>query len=152
MDVRVQNLRNLLQKHGSVTAISKRLNISPIHLYRILQGKMPLRDVMARRIELVCLLPPGALDESSQKQEDVDVPMLSLTQRITNPVQAKRYVDGKAVNVAKVNVDADLKEELILGVLDNLEKLAQNKGVSLLDHQKASLLNLAIKRLLSGPK
>ena len=148
--VRIKNLRQLLTKHGSVVAVSKRLNISPIHIYSILQGKTVLRDAMARKIELACLLPPGALDESLEKSvEEVDVPMLSLTQRITQPVEAKRYVDGKAVNVAKAHVSAELKEELVLGVLDNLEQLAQNKGVSLLNQQKAYLFKLAIKRLLS---
>ena len=147
-EVRLRNLRKLLQERGSITSLSRQLNLSPSHVYHILAGKLPLSDAAARGIERGLQLPPGALDESADEVETIEAPMLSLMQRITKPVQARRNVDGQVVDVAKAKVSANVRNELIEAVLDHLETLAQRKGVSLLDHQKANLLKLAMRRLL----
>ena len=149
-EVRLRNLRKLLQERGSITSLSRQLNLSPSHLYHILAGKLPLGDAAARGIERGLQLSSGALDEMSDKTEVIEAPILSLTQRITKPVQARRNIDGQVVDVAKAKVSTNVRNELIEGVLDHLETLAQRKGVSLLDHQKANLLKLAMKRLLAN--
>jgi len=148
--IRVINLRKLIEQEGSVSALSKRLKISPIYFYNILDGSSQLQDPMARNIETMLHLEPGALDSFEEIAAPVSVPLLSLTQRITKSVKATRSVEGKEVNVARANISPALREELIEGILDNLELLAQNRRVSMLNHDKANLLRLVVKRLIAN--
>ena len=145
--VRIYNLRKLIAKYSSVSAFSQHLKIPPIYIYNILEGKVPMRDPMASSIESLLELEPGALDHIDEVEEMADVPLLSLNQRVTKSVKAIRYVEGKEVNVAKANLSSDMREELIQGVLDHLEQMAQNRSISLLDSDKANLLKVITNRL-----
>ena len=145
--VRIYNLRKPIAKYSSVSAFSQHLKIPPIYIYNILEGKVPMRDPMASSIESLLELEPGALDRVDEVEEMADVPLLSLNQRITKSVKAIRYVEGKEINVAKANLSSDMREELIQGVLDHLEQMAQNRSISLLDSDKANLLKVITNRL-----
>ncbi len=148
--VRVINLRKIIEQEGSVSALSKRVKVSPIYFYNILNGSSLLQSSMARNMESILGLEAGAMDSFEELAAPVAVPLLSLTQRITRSVRATRNVEGKVVNVARANISPALREELITGVLDNLEQLAQKRRVSLLDSDKANLLRLVVKRLMAN--
>lgn len=50
-EVRLANLRHLIKREGAVSQLALRLQISPIYIYRVLDGKFNIGDSMARKIE-----------------------------------------------------------------------------------------------------
>lgn len=146
--VRLNNLRKLIEREGSVSVLAKRLRVSPIYLYQVLEARTPLRDVMTRHIELIMMLEPGALDGEGELDAALDVPMLSLTQRVNASIRAVATQNGEAVAISRTKITPQMRDAFIDAIVDNLEQMAQNRQISLLPQHKAVLLKLAFKRVL----
>lgn len=59
---RLANLRQLIKREGAVSQLALRLQISPIYIYRVLDGKFTIGDSMARKIEDAYGFPAGWMD------------------------------------------------------------------------------------------
>lgn len=59
---RLANLRQLIKREGAVSQLALRLQISPIYIYRVLDGKFNIGDSMARKIEDSYGFPSGWMD------------------------------------------------------------------------------------------
>lgn len=59
---RLANLRQLIKREGAVSQLALRLQISPIYIYRVLDGKFTIGDSMARKIEDAYGYPAGWMD------------------------------------------------------------------------------------------
>lgn len=78
---RLSNLRQLIQHEGAVSQLALRLQISPIYIYRVLDGKFNIGDSMARKIEDAYGFPPNWMDvtHDDESDDEVDIPMLEVT-------------------------------------------------------------------------
>lgn len=74
-DIRLANLRQLIKREGAVSQLALRLQISPIYIYRVLDGKFTIGDSMARKIEDAYQHPHGWMDRI-QHYEGTDASVL----------------------------------------------------------------------------
>lgn len=68
--VRLSNLRQLIKREGAVSQLALRLQISPIYIYRVLDGKFNIGDSMARKIEDSYGFPPHWMDAAHEGDDD----------------------------------------------------------------------------------
>lgn len=68
--VRLANLRQLIKREGAVSQLALRLQISPIYIYRVLDGKFNIGDSMARKIEDSYGFPPHWMDAAHEDDEE----------------------------------------------------------------------------------
>lgn len=89
--VRLANLRQLIKREGAVSQLALRLQISPIYIYRVLDGKFNIGDSMAIKIEDAYGFPQGWMDayHNGEGESDAHVPTLESVQRVTTT-----HVDG----------------------------------------------------------
>ena len=83
--VRLANLRQLIKREGAVSQLALRLQISPIYIYRVLDGKFNIGDSMAIKIEDAYGYPPGWMDafHNGEGENEAHVPTLEAVQRVT---------------------------------------------------------------------
>jgi plasmid maintenance system antidote protein VapI len=90
--VRLANLRQLIKREGAVSQLALRLQISPIYIYRVLDGKFNIGDSMAIKIEDAYGYPPGWMDafHNSDGEDEAHVPTLETVQRVPSSVDGLR--------------------------------------------------------------
>ena len=108
---RLANLRKLIEQEGSVGNLARRLQISPIYIYHVIEGNFSIGDAMARKIEQVFKYKPGQMDEAVAEATDyqIAIPVLNLSQRVTSDVTVTRQKDGKVVAVPRPKLNDKLK-------------------------------------------
>lgn len=84
--VRLANLRQLIKREGAVSQLALRLQISPIYIYRVLDGKFNIGDSMAIKIEDAYGFPQGWMDaiHSGDDDGETHLPTLEAVQRVTS--------------------------------------------------------------------
>lgn len=138
---RLANLRALIEREGAVSQLALRLQISPIYIYRVLDGKFNVGDSMARKIEEAYKRPVGWMDvlhkgAVSTRRAAKEVPTLTDT------------AIGSAKNVRAAPLEVDPTEFVIKRVLETLELELQRLVGSSNTKQKAKILLRAAERLL----
>lgn len=85
--IRLNNLRHLIKREGAVSQLALRLQISPIYIYRVLDGKFNIGDSMARKIEDAYGFPLGWMDspQGDLAGPEPEVPVLGVEQRVEPP-------------------------------------------------------------------
>ena len=80
---RLANLRQLIQHEGAVSQLALRLQISPIYIYRVLDGKFNIGDSMARKIEDAYGFPPHWMDTTHGEEGDdePDTPLQEISEQ-----------------------------------------------------------------------
>lgn len=142
--IRLTNLRALIEREGAVSQLALRLQISPIYIYRVLDGKFNVGDSMARKIEEAYQRPAGWMDSihsqvNQSRRVEREVP--TLTEAAMPPPARPLPVDPIE--------EPDPVEAVIDRVLEILEVEANNIG-SMSETDKAKLLMRAAERLLDN--
>lgn len=96
--VRLANLRQLIKREGAVSQLALRLQISPIYIYRVLDGKFNIGDSMAIKIEDAYGYPQGWMDafHNGDGEDEAHLPTLEAAQRVTPSVDGLRPAVSRA--------------------------------------------------------
>lgn len=86
---RLANLRQLIKREGAVSQLALRLQISPIYIYRVLDGKFTIGDSMARKIEDAYSFPSGWMDMHHEGGESESKILPTLETVIRAPASAE---------------------------------------------------------------
>lgn len=143
--IRLSNLRALIEKEGAVSQLALRLQISPIYIYRVLDGKFTVGDSMARKIEDAYNQQAGWMDILHGKQLSIQnskiaAPLTTLTDSI-QPV-------SKVTPQEEVPPISSPFSELVPRLLSFLDNELGAQGQKLTELEKAKLLMKAAEKLL----
>lgn len=133
-EIRVDNLRELIKRDGSVGALASKLHVSSIYLYHVIAGSLVMSAAMVRKFEERLGFESGWFDVDRTVKAAISsrVPLLGLSQRVVTETMQK-YEQTKN----------SLAQELVVA----LDRLVAKRGVSLKRHEKADLLYLAAQQL-----
>lgn len=102
--IRLTNLRQLIKREGAVSQLALRLQISPIYIYRVLDGKFNIGDSMARKIEDAYGFPFGWMDApQGEPESEPEIPTLGAEQRV-DPQTDAVGVRGPAQESARPSI------------------------------------------------
>ncbi len=139
--IRLDNLRRLIEKEGSVNQLALRMQLSPIYIFHVLDGTFRVGDAMARKIETSFDYPEGWIDTADERAvlPKGDVPILSLTQTVSSTNTATiGDVDHRAAKNANEPVNREVGEQrqsdkfsdqLLTDVIAAVENLLIDKRV-----------------------
>jgi hypothetical protein len=168
---RLRNLRQLIKREGAVSQLALRLQISPIYIYRVLDGKFTIGDSMARKIEDAYGRPQGWMDNAQDSEDTAPnvVPTLTEAQHVS-PEFAQRH--GIAPQPQPVSRPAPTTEaapatahptagessgdasddgthqRLISAIISTLDRMLVANGVEMSEMQKARLLMQVAEQIL----
>lgn len=142
--IRLANLRALIEREGAVSQLALRLQISPIYIYRVLDGKFNVGDSMARKIEDAYERPMGWMDNlhnqaGSSRRAAREIPTLTDT-----AIQPDKPAPEEQIE------ESDPMEAVIERVLETLDVELNNVGGPLSENDKAKILMRAAERLLDN--
>jgi hypothetical protein len=169
---RLANLRQLIKREGAVSQLALRLQISPIYIYRVLDGKFNIGDSMARKIEDAYGYPGGWMDayHGGGEHEDTALPTLEVAVRSPlvqqpiipeplltppeppEPPQRAAEEAAAAVSLAEASHTADdaSKARLISQLIAALDRVLASNGTQMTDLEKARLLMKAAETILDS--
>lgn len=87
---RLANLRQLIKREGAVSQLALRLQISPIYIYRVLDGKFTIGDSMARKIEDAYGFPAAWMDTHHEGGEGDARSLPTLESVVRAPASVER--------------------------------------------------------------
>ncbi len=142
--IRLANLRALIEREGAVSQLALRLQISPIYIYRVLDGKFNVGDSMARKIEDAYERPMGWMDNlhnqsGSSRRAEREIPTLTDT-----ATQSEKPAPEEQIE------ESDPMEAVIERVLEILDVELNNVGGPVSENDKAKILMRAAERLLDN--
>ncbi len=142
--IRLANLRALIEREGAVSQLALRLQISPIYIYRVLDGKFNVGDSMARKIEDAYERPLGWMDNlhnqsGSSRRAEREIPTLTDTASQPDKPAPEEQIE-----------ESDPIEAVIERVLEILDVELNNVGGPVSENDKAKILMRAAERLLDN--
>jgi hypothetical protein len=174
-EIRLANLRHLIKREGAVSQLALRLQISPIYIYRVLDGKFNIGDSMARKIEDSYGYTSSWMDADHGHDEDFlpDVPTLispesegfqvgegarpssfgvEATPASTTSVPTNSMGAGSPAGEASSRTRVDVYEHLIVSLTNTVDRMLDAHGVELSANDKAKLVMQVAQRILDNSR
>lgn len=179
--IRLTNLRQLIKREGAVSQLALKLQISPIYIYRVLDGKFNIGDSMARKIEDAYGYSLGWMDEPQEGAIEAEVPTLGVEQRISpnadepsewpavtstapraptktrppapnNAESPKLSAPAHAVAASDGVIPESLNERIVIGIINTLNRILAAHGLEVSEMEKAKLLMKVAEKILDQRK
>lgn len=174
-EIRLANLRHLIKREGAVSQLALRLQISPIYIYRVLDGKFNIGDSMARKIEDSYGYNSSWMDADHGHDEDFlpDVPTLITPEsdgfQVGQGVRPTSYgVEATPASTTSAPVDSasagstvgdsssrarvGVYEHLIVSLTNTVDRMLDAHGVELTANDKAKLVMQVAQRILDNSR
>lgn len=175
-EIRLANLRHLIKREGAVSQLALRLQISPIYIYRVLDGKFNIGDSMARKIEDSYGYTSSWMDADHGHDEDFlpDVPTLITPEsdgfQVGEGVRPESFgVEATPASTISASADSmgagstsageassrtrvEVYEHLIVSLTNTVDRMLDAHGVELSANDKAKLVMQVAQRILDNSR
>lgn len=166
-EVRLANLRHLIKREGAVSQLALRLQISPIYIYRVLDGKFNIGDSMARKIEDSYGYNASWMDADHGHDDNFlpDVPTLITPEMdgatVSEVARPPTYgIEATPASAASAPAAAesspkgrnDVYENIIVSLAGTVDRVLDAHRVELTPNDKAKLVMQVAQRILDNSR